>query len=85
LLSVGRSLARLNERSREAGLQAAKDALERAVMQCYALEGAYPTSLTYLEANYGLILDPDRYVYQYESVADNIHPLVGVQFPGGSD
>jgi hypothetical protein len=85
MLAAGRALARLNQRSREAGLRVAEAAIERAVMQCYALEGSYPPSLDYLAENYGLILNPDRYVYQYEVVSGNIHPVIGVQFPGGSD
>lgn len=82
LLTVGRGLLRLGERSRAAGLNVAEAAIERAVMQCYALEGAYPPDLKYLAKNYGLILDPQNYVYQYEIVAGNIHPIVGVQLPG---
>lgn len=82
LLMVGRSLLRLDERSREAGREVAEAAIERAVMQCYALEGMYPPDLAYLQKNYGLILDQDQYVYLYEIVAGNIHPIIGVQLPG---
>jgi hypothetical protein len=82
LLLVAQSLGRLDERSREAGRQVALDAIERSVMQCYALEGAYPPDLDYLRQNYGLILDEKQYVYLYEVVAGNIHPIIGVQFPG---
>jgi len=85
ILMVGSSLLRLSRQSREAGLQVASDALERAVMQCYALEGAYPPSLQYLSDNYGLIVDQNKYVYLYEPVAGNIHPIIGVQFPGSVD
>jgi hypothetical protein len=82
LLVAGNSLSQLGSRSREAGRQVARDAIERAVMQCYALEGAYPPDLDYLQQNYGLILDEQHYVYLYEVVAGNIHPIIGVQFPG---
>lgn len=82
LLMVGRSLVKLGQRSQEAGLAIAESAIERAVMQCYALEGMYPPNLGYLEQNYGLIVDQDRYVYQYEIVAGNIHPIIGVLLPG---
>ena len=50
------------------------------VSQCYALEGAYPPDLAYLENNYGLILDRSRYIYYYETIASNIFPEVKV-FP----
>ena len=82
LLFVGSSLVRLGRQSREAGIRVAGQAIERAVMQCYALEGAYPPDLQYLEDNYGLIIDENKYVYLYEPVAGNIHPIIGVQFPG---
>lgn len=82
LLFVGSSLVRLERQSREAGIRVAGQAIERAVMQCYALEGAYPPSLQYLEENYGLIINENKYVYLYEPVAGNIHPIIGVQFPG---
>lgn len=85
LLMVGNNLANLSRQSREAGLRVAGEALERAVMQCYALEGAYPPSLQYLADNYGLIVDQNKYVYQYEPVAGNIHPIIGVRFPGSVD
>lgn len=85
LMSVGRALQSLGQRSQDIGLTVAEAAVERSVMQCYALEGAYPPDLEYLEKNYGLILDPDHYVYQYEVVASNIHPVIGIQLPGGQN
>lgn len=48
------------------------------VAQCYALEGAYPPDLAYLEARYGLQLDKDKYIYHYEMFASNIFPDVQV-------
>jgi competence protein ComGC len=82
LLAVGNSLIRLDQKSREVGLTISANAIERSVMQCYALEGAYPPNLKYLEDNYGLILNRQTYVYLYEVVAGNIHPIIGVQLPG---
>jgi hypothetical protein len=85
LVMAGQSLFRLDERSRSSARQVALDAIERAVMQCYALEGAYPPDLFYLADNYGLILDEQHFVYQYEVVAANIHPIIGVQYPGENE
>lgn len=50
------------------------------VSQCYALEGAYPPDLEYLEDNYGLIMDKSRYIYHYEMFASNIFPDVKVLY-----
>ena len=79
LFLVGQSLADLNRRSRESALVVTRTAVERAVMQCYALEGAYPPNLAYLRDNYGLVLDPERYSYLYEVVGENVHPIIDVQ------
>jgi len=48
------------------------------VAQCYAMEGKYPPDLYYLQANYGLQLDEDQYIYHYEIFATNIFPDVQV-------
>ena len=55
-----------------------RDTVVSYVSQCYALEGAYPADLQYLEANYGLQLDSDKYIYHYEMFATNIFPDVQV-------
>ncbi len=54
-----------------------KTILERAV-QCYAIEGAYPESLDYLEQNYGLQINRSDYFVTYEVFATNILPEVQV-------
>jgi hypothetical protein len=80
LLMAGQGLLQLQESSRQAGLQVARTAIDHAIMQCYALEGAYPPSLAYLQANYGLVIDEEHYLFLFQSVAANIPPLVEVQF-----
>ena len=54
------------------------DTVRRSAVQCYAIEGHYPQSLSYLEENYGLIIDRDRYAVYYESMGDNILPQIRV-------
>lgn len=48
--------------------------IEKYVVQCYASEGSYPPDLAYLTEHYGLILDEDRYNYEYDVFASNIMP-----------
>lgn len=55
-----------------------KEAIERACVQCYALEGSYPPNLEYLSKNYGLILNNEKYFYYYEIFASNVMPYVEV-------
>lgn len=49
-----------------------------AAVQCYALEGAYPSELSYLEENYGLQLNHQRFIITYEAFAENLLPEVAV-------
>ncbi len=51
-----------------------EESLHKAVVSCYALEGAYPSSVQYLEDNYGLTYDKDKYAIGYVAFADNIMP-----------
>lgn len=51
-----------------------KDTVEKYVIQCYASEGAYPPDLAYLSEHYGLILNEDKYIYEYDIFASNIMP-----------
>ena len=55
-----------------------KDAIDQAVVGCYAMEGRYPQDLDYLIENYGIQVDLDKYAVRYEIFADNIRPEVRV-------
>ncbi|MBT3320407.1 MAG: hypothetical protein HN948_07105 [Clostridia bacterium] len=62
----------------EKHIEQVRDSVISSVAQCYALEGSYPSDLQYLQENYGLQLDTDRYIYHYEKFASNILPDVQV-------
>ncbi|MDD4311798.1 MAG: hypothetical protein PHW41_04880, partial [Eubacteriales bacterium] len=53
-------------------------ALQRAIVTCYAVEGKYPPSLTYIYDNYGVHVDESRYVVVYDVIAANVMPSVQV-------
>lgn len=55
-----------------------QETLEKYAIQCYASEGSYPPHLDYLVENYGLILNEDKYNYEYHIFASNIMPDIGV-------
>ena len=59
-------------------LEEVRDTVISYVAQCYALEGSYPPDLEYLEENYGLQLNEDKYIYHYEMFASNILPDVQI-------
>lgn len=55
-----------------------QDAVKRALVECYSIEGAYPPDISYLEKNYGLQLDNAKYYVYYDAYAENIMPDVAV-------
>lgn len=59
-------------------LKQMQDAISRAVLNCYAIEGSYPASLDYVERHYGLQIDHDRYDVFYEIFAQNLMPEITV-------
>ena len=59
------------------------DALRRAIVTCYAVEGKYPPNLDYIYDNYGVRIDESRYVVFYDVIAANVMPSVDVIPIGG--
>lgn len=60
------------------GALAVRNAVLDAAMQCAAVEGAYPSSMKYLEEHYGLVVNSDDYAVTYEAFASNVPPSVVV-------
>jgi len=58
-------------------------AISRAIVTCYAVEGKYPPSLSYLYDNYGVSVDESRYAVFYDVIAANVRPSVQVTRIGG--
>jgi hypothetical protein len=54
-----------------------EEIIDKALIQCYALEGSYPGSLEHLET-YGVILDRASYHYYFEGIGSNVKPIVKV-------
>ena len=63
---------------RAKSLRSTEEGVRRAAVHCYAIEGQYPESVDYLEENYGLRIDHDRYLVHYDIFADNILPEITV-------
>lgn len=76
-----------SRRASQRGADTLRDALRRASVQCYAIEGRYPPSLEYLEENYGIRIDRNRYDVFYSGFASNFMPDITVNLheetPGG--
>ncbi|NLW79613.1 MAG: hypothetical protein GXY32_09420 [Ruminococcaceae bacterium] len=63
-------------RADEEGVAATYNAIERAAVLCYATEGFYPPSLTYIQEHYGVQVDLERYAVRYDAYASNITPNI---------
>jgi len=72
------SIINYDQKSTELNVDLVEDTVKKYVIQCYASEGSYPDDLYYLEENYGLILEEDKYTYFYEVFASNVMPEVKV-------
>ena len=65
-------------KARSEGDETLRSAIARAVVQCYAIEGRYPPSVEYLEENYGIQIDRERYHVFYGGFASNVMPDITV-------
>lgn len=63
--------------SSEDDVSSIEDGINSALMQCYALEGAYPADIYYLK-DYGVWFNDDKYYYYYEYLDGGIMPTVAV-------
>lgn len=60
------------------GRRILEDGVRRAVITCYAIEGSYPESLSYIEENYGINIDKAKYTVFYEIDSSNIFPAITI-------
>lgn len=67
-----------NTKADERGADTLRDAIRRSSVQCYAIEGRYPPSVEYLEENYGIQIDRNRYDVFYSGFASNLMPDITV-------
>ena len=82
LLFYGLSLlSRTSQQEQKAALERA---IQKSLVNCYAIEGAYPPDIAYLEEHYGLIIDHEAYVVDYQTIGSNIQPAVLVVRRGGA-
>lgn len=72
------STGQLTSSTDDEGLRATQEAIERAAVLCYATEGFYPPGLAYIEDEYGVQVDHNRYSVQYSVFASNVRPIIQV-------
>lgn len=71
-------LGQIERSSRGEGRRRLEDGIRRAAVTCYAIEGNYPESISYIEEHYGVTVDRARYAVYYEIFASNILPEITV-------
>ncbi len=59
-----------------------EDAMKKAALSCYAIEGAYPPSAQHLIENYAVQYDEERFVIKYEFYGSNLMPDITVLVRG---
>ncbi|WP_418419448.1 hypothetical protein [Blautia sp.] len=69
------SVSRITSSNEEESLK--KSILQSAV-HCYATQGFYPDSMDYLEENYGISYDKEKYLVSYEALGSNMMPDITV-------
>ncbi len=75
---LGVAFDSVSEGNENQEIDALRTAIERASVHCYANEGAYPDTLEYLEENYALQINHDKYIVHYDVFATNIKPDITV-------
>ncbi|MGI5893286.1 MAG: hypothetical protein ACOX6P_01690 [Candidatus Merdivicinus sp.] len=60
-----------------------EDAIRRAAISCYAIEGSYPQNLEDLMERYGVQIDEKKYVVEYNLMGSNTMPYIEVVPRGG--
>ena len=71
-------ISSLTGRTERERLSSVENAITRAAVQAYAIEGQYPSGLSYLQKHYGLSIDTDKYIVEYRVFASNIMPSITV-------
>ena len=68
----------MGQRVSAESLQVMRTALNRAAVECYALEGFYPPELSYLTGRYGVSVDEEIYYVDYAYTGSNLMPDITV-------
>ncbi|MEA5083220.1 MAG: hypothetical protein VB018_03590 [Lachnospiraceae bacterium] len=72
------STNRMYENSGEDGTRLLTEAVAKTAVHCYAIEGQYPKDIEYLEENYGLSYNHDKYTVHYDLTGANLMPSIFV-------
>lgn len=77
-MGLGLAASKMEETVSAESLQMMEEAVMRAAVECYALEGFYPPQLCYLSERYGVAIDEERYFVDYIFTGSNLMPDIAV-------
>ena len=77
-------IGRVDTRQKDTETETVREAVKNAALTCYAVEGVFPADIAYLQENYGLLYDEDRYIIFYDAFAENLLPEIRVRERGQS-
>lgn len=78
LVCLWKSAGKMGSGQQEESLKQLDEAIRKATLTCYAVEGVYPPTIDYLRERYGIQVDESRYTVFYEVFGDNIMPEITV-------
>jgi len=68
----------VGQRTAAESLEVVRKSLDRAVVECYAVEGFYPPDLDYLKERYGISIDETIFYVDYFYLGSNLMPDITV-------
>ena len=78
------ALSQVDERSEQQQAKALENAIMRATLTCYAVEGRYPATVRYLKENYGVVYNEDKYIVVIDSFGNMLPDIRVLAVGGGS-
>ena len=72
------SLSRIGNSAVIRQRESLETALNRDIIHCYAVEGFYPPSLSYIEEHYGLTYNHDLFFVDYQPIGSNRRPDITI-------
>lgn len=69
---------KVNAGGKSESLEQLDSTIRKATITCYATEGVFPPTIDYLEKNYGVLIDKEKYTVFYEIFGENVMPEITV-------
>ena len=73
---------RIGESSGKNATESLREIVRKTAVHCYAVEGRYPKDMEYMEKNYGLRYNHEKFTVHYQVIGQNLMPDI---FIVGSD